>query len=61
MSRTLDKIVEGLVDLIDKRTGTYKFEVYKTLIAYLVAHSVKPATAIKLTSTVVKDISPDDF
>ena len=40
VSRSLDNIVSGLVELMDKRTGTYKFEVYKTLIAYLTAHQV---------------------
>lgn len=58
VSRSLDNIVTGLVELMDKRTGTYKFEVYKTLIAYLTAHQVKSTTAQKVTHAVVKDIAP---
>ena len=61
VSKTLDKIVVGLVDLIDKRTGTYKFEVYKPLTAYLKNHALQPASASKVLQTIVKDVSMYDF
>ena len=61
VSKTLDKIVVGLVDLIDKRTGTYKFEVYKPLTAYLKNHTLQPASASKVLQTIVKDVSMYDF
>lgn len=56
-------MLNAFIDLLTKKSGSYKFEVYKTIIAYTAVYSKKinSITADSLFSASINDINPTDF
>ena len=56
-------MLKAFIELLTKKSGSYKFEVHKTIIAYTAVYSnkINAKTADSLFSASINDINPTDF